>query len=199
MTDQTSIANRALQKVGAKRISSLSEASREAQEVNSCYTSCLELELQSNFWTFSIRRVSLAALSSTPISGRTFEFQLPADFVRPAPEDPTYFATKTDYLYEGRKLLTNDPGPIIMRYVSRAVEEKDFHPLFAEALAAKIALEIAEPLTQSATKRDTLSQEYVFHISQARKVNAIIAGPIAPELDEWVRARLQPGNPLLPV
>ena len=199
MQSQVEIANRALQKCGAKRISSLDEASREAQEVKACYDACRNLELQSNFWTFAITRASLAALGSTPTFGRTYEYQLPANFLRLAPEDPTYFATKTDWLFEGRKILTSDPGPLLVRYVRNDAQPQEYHALFAEALAAKIALEVVEPLTQSTSKKQALGEEYVFHINAARRMNAIQAGAIAPEIDEWVRARLQPGNPLLPV
>lgn len=58
------IANRALQKCGATRITSLSGVSKEAKEVNACYNMLREAELERACWRFSIRRVVLRAVGT---------------------------------------------------------------------------------------------------------------------------------------
>jgi hypothetical protein len=62
------IANQALQKVGATRITSLVttvDTSKEADEVSFCYDKLRRAELRRNIWRFSIRRVILRAVGTT--------------------------------------------------------------------------------------------------------------------------------------
>jgi len=189
MASRIDIANAALSKIGAARISSFDEGSREANAVKARYDSLKLAELQRNLWTFSIRRAQLAADSSTPAFGRSYQYQLPADYLRKAPLDPFRSDYPDDALFEGRLLLTDSAAPINVRYVSSTVEEESFDPLFAEALAARLAMELCEELTQSSSKRQSLASDYLFHVSQARSTNSIQSGPRAPEIDEWVGVR----------
>lgn len=189
MASEVEIANRALQKIGASRITSFDEGSKNADEVKACYEILRRAELRSNFWIFAIKRVALAASSTSPISGRTYAYPLPGDYLRMAPLDPGYSDARDDFLFEGRDLLTDQSGPLYIRYVSDVQDAAQFDSMFADALSMRIAMELAEPLTQSATKQETCETAYSFFIAQARKVNAIEAGPIAPEIDEMVAVR----------
>lgn len=189
MASSVVIANRALQKCGAARIASFDEGTREANSVKACYSTVLESELQDNLWTFSIKRIQLAASSTAPAFGRRYQYQLPADYLREAPYNPHVSDLPDDYLYEGRLLLSDAPGPLNLRYVSSDVEESQFDPLFVEAVAARIALEIVEELTQSTSKQEMLSDNYAYHIRRAKTANSIQSGPIRPQIDEWVYAR----------
>lgn len=189
MASAVQIVNRALQKIGAARISSFDEGSREANSVKACYEQVKLSELQDNLWTFSIVRATLASDSTAPLFGRTFRYQLPTDYLREAPFDPQVSDLPDDFLFEGRMLLTDTPGPLSLRYVSSMVQEEAFDPLFTEALAARIAIEIVEELTQSASKQEILVSNYSFHIRRAKTANSIQAGPIQPEEDEWVYTR----------
>lgn len=58
------IANRALQHVGARRIGSMTEASKEANEVNFCYDKLRLAELRRNVWRFAIRKTALRPLDT---------------------------------------------------------------------------------------------------------------------------------------
>lgn len=198
MASNVDIANRALQKVGAARISSLDEGSREANAVKAAYDLTLKAELQRNLWTFAIRRASLAADAETPAFGRTYQYSLPPDYIRKAPLDPTTPPLPDDILTEGRKLLTSDSGPLHIRYVSSTLDEETVDPLFVEALAAKLAYEICQELTQSESKQAALADDYRFAVSQAKSLNSIQAGPREPEVDEWVYVRTQGNSDVYP-
>lgn len=63
----TDIANRVCQKVGATRIAAgalLTENSRQASEIRTCYDMLRRAELQRNVWRFSIRTVALRAMDN---------------------------------------------------------------------------------------------------------------------------------------
>lgn len=190
MASEVSIANSALQKIGASRISSLSDNNKNASAVLACYENLRQSELQTNFWTFAIARAQLSASAITPTFGRTYEYPLPGDFIRMAPLDPKVSPVRTDWLIEGKSILTDDASPLEIRYVKDVKDAAQFHPLFAEALASRIAFQIVEELTQSNTKKNTQSDDYLKFIGDARRIDAIESGSVEPEEDYWISVRI---------
>lgn len=59
------IANRALQHVGATRVTSLTADSKAASEVNFCYDKLRRAELRRNTWRFAIRKAFLRPIDTT--------------------------------------------------------------------------------------------------------------------------------------
>lgn len=64
MADKLEIVNRALQRIGAKKLTSLTETSREKNSIDAAYDNVVSQELMTNLWTFAIRRKDLTADSS---------------------------------------------------------------------------------------------------------------------------------------
>lgn len=94
------VCNRALQHIGAPRISStlgFSENSRQASETQFCYDKVRRAELSANVWEFAIRSAVLRPIESPILGFPTFSpmFQppFPTMFLSPALYDPlvTYF------------------------------------------------------------------------------------------------------------
>ena len=125
----------------------------------------------------------------SPLTGRTYAYVLPRDFLRLAPTDPTYIFCKTDHLIENKQLVTDDAGPLFIRYIRDEEDPTKFDPLFSEGLAAKIAVETCEELTQSNTKIATVAALYNTAIGDARLINAIEVGPVESEEDELISVR----------
>ena len=89
MTSDVEIANRTLDKLGAENIVTLDEDSENARTINRMYTSVLYSMLRSHTWNCAKKRVQLAPLSTTPAFDYDYQFQLPADCLRPIfPLDP---------------------------------------------------------------------------------------------------------------
>lgn len=199
MVTKLEIVNRALRRIGAKSTDNLADGSNNSESVNDVYEVLRRSELTLNYWTFAIRRVQLTADVTAPINGRAYQYTLPADYLRRAPDDPGYAETKKDYLLEGAKLLTDTGNTLYLRYVYDVTDDTLFPPLFADALAARLAMELAEPLTGSASKVQSCEAAYTYFIRQAKSVNAIEAGPIEPEIDEMVAVRFSEafGDPTL--
>lgn len=59
------IANRALQHVGARRITSFSDNSKAASEIGFVYDKIREAELRRNVWVFSIRKAAIRPIDTT--------------------------------------------------------------------------------------------------------------------------------------
>ncbi len=61
MADKLRIVNRALQRIGAKRLSTLTDNTRERLAVDAAYADIVAQELSENFWTFATKRVEITA------------------------------------------------------------------------------------------------------------------------------------------
>lgn len=185
----TAICNRALQKLGAKRITSLSDDSVNARACSNAYDATRKALLREYDWSFARGRDSIAADADEPAFGKARSFTLPANCIRVLgryPEDTVY---DTDWEVEERKIFTDESAPLEIRYTKDVTDTTLFDPLFDEALAAELAYELCEELTQSNTKKEALRQDKKDAINRARKSGAIEKiSPIQPE-DSWVAER----------
>lgn len=189
MASKVEICNRALQKLGAKRIVSLDEDSKNARACNVAFESIKLAELADHTWNFATKRAQLAADDPGPAFGYARSFTLPADYVRLLPPDVEDNTPYLDWSIEGRKILTNDSAPLNIRYVSDVTDPNLMSPLFREALSCKIAMELAEEITQSNSKAEKAKEDYRFAIAEARRTNAIEKPAPKVADDSWVQVR----------
>lgn len=189
MASEVDICNRAIQKVGGKRIASLSEDSTNARACNAAYDALRQAELRANAWSFAIDRASIAADADEPEFGMAYSYTQPSDCLRVLDPYPYADFNSRDWQIEGRKIYTDMTAPLEIRYIADVTEVSTMDALFREALAAKIAIEICEQITQSNTKKAALLAEYKDIIAQARKVNAFEKIAQTPPEDSWITAR----------
>jgi hypothetical protein len=182
MASQVDIANRALTKLGAARIISFADDNKQARAISSMFEIVRDAELRSHIWSFSVKRASLAALVSTPDWGFQREFPVPSDCLRILMVNDVYNGPSledyrnqpvAEYSLEGNKILTNFPAPLKIRYVSRVFDTTQWDSMFVEAMACRLAMELAEDLTQSNTKRELAQSEYVAALRNAIRSNAL--------------------------
>lgn len=127
-------------------------------------------------------------------------FKLPAGFLREASQNPKGGQTAylggplgiqyNDWVLENGFLLTSDTGPLPYRFVANITDVARMDPMFCEGIAARVALEVCEPLTQSSSKLGTIAKIYDEWMSAARAVNAIEQGTEQPPDDDFVTCRL---------
>jgi len=190
MASTIDICNRALQKLGADRIISLTQNSTSARACNLAYEPVRDAELRAHVWSFSVKRAQLAADATAPVYGYDYSYTLPSDCLRLLHNDHNEGVYITDWKVEGRKILTNESAPIDIRYIYRITDTTKYDASFSEALSCKIAMEICEELTQSNTKRQIAAEEYKAAIREARKINAFENVSKEFQTDTWLTARL---------
>lgn len=184
------ICNLALQKLGATRITSLTEDSRNARSCNACYEEIRDAELRRHMWNFAIIRKTLAADATAPDFDFGYAFPLPGDCLRLLPPNDNDLDWTIEN-HNGRPaVLTNDGDTLQIRYVKRITDPTAFDAAFVEALAAKLAWHLCEEITQSNQKKADALNEYRFAISEARRTNAIEQISADPPTDTWITARL---------
>jgi hypothetical protein len=189
MSSEVEICNRALQKLGAKRIVSLTEDSPNARSCNFAYTIIRDEELRKHTWSCATKRASLAALTELPLFGKALAFQLPSDFIRLLPPDASQNLNTHDWQIEGNKIYTDYGAPLEIRYVFRLEDPNVMDSLFKDVVAVKLAMELAEEITQSNTKKNVLAAEYRSIVNDAKRVNAIERPSGIPPEDTWITAR----------
>lgn len=178
--------NSALQRVGATTIASLSDNSPEARACSVAYDSNRRDEIRKHRWNFAITRAVLAPDSTAPAYDYTYQFTLPSNclrVLRPATSD-------LDWQIEGRKILTNDSATLYLRYLADIEDASIWDPSFYNVMAASLAIDIVERLTQSNQKKQGLINDYNEAIKVAKRVDAFESGPEDAPDDDWLIARL---------
>jgi hypothetical protein len=127
-------------------------------------------------------------------------YVLPNGYLRRAPQDAKAAQNAflggpaglryDDWYYENNVLTSFDPGPIVFRFGCDVSDPVQFHPMFVEGYACRIALEVCEPLTQSTEKLTNIEQEYRKFMGEGRTVNGIEVGTVDPPLDEYIAVRV---------
>jgi hypothetical protein len=183
-TSETAIANSALSKLGADRIISLDDDSREARLLKEQFDKVRDDLLRSHPWNFATKRVTLAALPTAPVSDFTYAYQVPTDCMRVLEID----SKDDEWQREGQTIVT-DSGSVSIRYVAKITDPGSFDPNFSEVLAMKLAVDICYALTQNATFREQLMGEYMQKLREARSFDAQEGGTRQVYANAWLNSR----------
>jgi hypothetical protein len=199
MASVIQVANRALTKLGSARITSLSDDVKAARSISSCFEDLRDDELRAHRWQFAMKRTTLAALADAPAFGYNYQYALPSDFLRidmvddrfPAAIMDNYIdAEYLEWTLEGNVILTDIAAPLKLRYIAQITDPTLWDENFREALASRIAMEIAEDLTQSESKKASAAKDYDRSIRQAIRINSIERPAVMPPDNSWVISRI---------
>lgn len=193
MSSSVQICNLALTKLGASRITSLEDNTKQARALNAIFDMTRDAELAQHPWSFAIVRAQIPASSTAPTFGWAKAFPLPPDclqLVRVGDSYVFYDAGETGALFdvEGGAVLTDQPAPLQVRYIKRITNSGLFPPLFVEAFACKLADLVCEELTQNLSKRQQAQEDYKVAIRKAKRANVIERPPQRMGDSSWVRA-----------
>lgn len=180
------VCNRALSRVGAARITSLTDAVKPARACNNAFDIVRDEVLRAHPWNSAMARAQLAKVAAAPAFGYDDQYQLPADFVRMV----EVVDSKLPWVVEGKILLSDEWSPLDIRYVRREEDANAWDPLLVSAIAQRLALEIVEELTQSNTKAAAIERRYQEILSMARRADGQEQSPMPFEEDDWINARL---------
>ena len=184
MTSPTEIANRALQCLGDTPILDITDNNERARIMRRAYEPVRKAELRKHIWNFARKRVVLAPDSVAPAFGFAYAYTWPGDCLRVFPQ-----RCARDWTVEGRKILTDDGPSLELIYISDVTDVNTMDDMFVEAFAKKLAVETAEKVTQSTSKRELAQAEYKEAMAEARKVGAFEQIPQEFPTDDWLLAR----------
>jgi hypothetical protein len=170
-SSEVSIANRALDALGASPITSLDDDTATAAACKRNLPLARDYVLRSYPWNCATRRVSLPALVTGPAFGFAYTYQLPAECLR-------VIALQDDVLYsqpwriEGNQLLCNVGAPLRLRYIAQVTDVSQWDAMLAEAIALKLAANIAFTVTSNAGLAAQMFQEAQAAHAEARRMDA---------------------------
>jgi len=178
-----SICNKALYLLGEDEIAALTDADKPARTCNVFYEPVRDALLRQFPWNFAITRVALSKLSDAPIFGFANQFQLPTDCLRVLGTDPD-----VTFKVEGKKILA-DVDTLSIRYISRVTDPTIYDSQFVDLLAARLASEIAIPLTDNHTRQQEMMALYTIRLRAARTSDSQEGTPAVLDADLWTGAR----------
>lgn len=161
MPSQVTIINLALTRLGQATISSVDEASTEANTAITVYDAVLRAVLQDHSWSFNTRRVPLARLNvSTMGTGFALAYAIPADCLQVYElwQDEKN-QQRIPFLEENTILYTDKTSAILVYGAYEPIEQK-YSPLFVDALAFRLAAELSIPLSQRTSLFDKMMKAY---------------------------------------
>ena len=186
------ICNSALYKVGASRISSLTEQNKAARICNDIFSKIRDEVLRAHPWNFATKRIQLARETTVPTFGFNYQYGLPSDCLRVLGVSPDSNIGTTPKVYhkiEGRKLLCNDEQ-VFISYIFKETNTGNYDPNFVEGLAFRLAQELAYPMVQSSELTDRMKINYREWLADARTFDAQEGAPEDVIDDTFLDARL---------
>ena len=173
MVTEVSICSNALRKLGDDPITSLTDNTERARLCNGFYEPARDSILRSHPWNFAITRATLAQLSATPAYGFSYQYALPTDpyCLRVLEMEYQDYIFKIEHLAgTGRVLLTDESTAKIL-YIGKIVDTAQFDSLFVDTLTAKLALDLAYPITNSVKVQENMFNLLQQKLSLARSVD----------------------------
>ena len=170
----TEICNLAISWLAGNRILSLDDDSGEAKLCKANYTTSRRAVLEEREWTFAVKRVQLTALAEPPLFDFSHRFLVPSDLLYSiGVYNPGSRSKKQiDHVFENDNILAN-LGYINLKYIFDVTNTRRFSPLFDQALAAHIAMNIAIPLTENAQQFDRMATLYLRNLEAAISSNSL--------------------------
>ncbi len=160
---QVSICNLALSWLAGNLIISIDDDITEAKLCKANYEPSLDAVLETMAWTFATKRYTLTPETETPSWGYQKQFTIPADVltVLEATAEPNVAngANKLDWRREGSRILC-DEDKIYIKAIFRETDPVRFTPNFTQTFAARIAMDICIPLTESLQLMTAMQQKY---------------------------------------
>ncbi len=186
------ICNMALTLLGADRITSISDTTdKNSRECNAVYELMRDDVLTDHAWSFAQKRIALVeAADPDPVWTDDFvtvAYDLPTDFLQLNSVNVKGALVKL----EGSQLLSNT-SDLEMLYTFRLTDVTKFQSKFVQALAGRIAGEMAMAITgKSTTMERLLTIYYEKKLPQAISKDSQQGTPQAPAQNEWLNARRQ--------
>lgn len=185
MATKVSICNRALASLGVRnRIASMSEDSEPARKCNLILDSIIEEVLRAYPWNCATDRASLAQSSASPAFGYAYKYALPNDCLRVIGME----YEDSEYKIEGRFLLTDETEANII-YIKKIDDVNTLDILCRAAISARLAAELAIPLTNSNSIQEAMWQLYSGKLTEAIEIDAQEETPGQWKSESWIDER----------
>lgn len=170
MDDKLSVINAALMKVGLPLAADLNDCDWNASVV---FDAVAKQTLRSFPWGFATKFQVLAQGTPDPAFGFTHAYRMPTDCLRVVDVRcaTDLRSPRARFVVSGRLVYANIT-PCNCRYVATDLDPANWPTDFADAVAARIAAEIANLSAQTMSMTPGLIQLYQLSLAQAQAIDA---------------------------
>lgn len=174
MATKIEICNIALSRLGADTVNSLTEASESARQIALRYDAVRDAVLRDIPWNFAARMAPLAPAANREYLGWSNVYGYPSDCVFLRKVYNSEEATDEEFRIvsggEGdRRFILARVADAWAEYTARITDTKLFDPQFVDALAWRLAADMADAVTGDARRRQPLLEIYQGIVMLARE------------------------------
>ncbi len=186
MASETDICNLALLRIGqGSRIASLDEESEPADLCELLLPLARDDTLRAWSWPFASRRQDLALVEEEPSTDWAYSYRVPSDYlvaIRIIPTDGRNGRARIPFEVEGDNtggLLFTDQTDAVLHYIARVENAGLFPPDFVDALAWRLAMDLAEPLARDQGRAEKAERNWkrALERAQANAANEVLNRP----------------------
>lgn len=167
MSSEVDICSKALNKLGAERITSFDDHTDRSDLCRDFYPSVRDAVLRAYPWNCAIEQQALVHDFVSPLFGYSYKFALPVIpyclRVLKIEDDP-------DFNIKGRYIYC-DESSIKIEFISRITDPGKFDSLLVEAIEARLAADLAYPITRTPEIATTMWGLYEAKLREARTMD----------------------------
>lgn len=193
MPSETDLANVALRLIGANRITSFTDGSKNANAVQDVYSGLRDDMLRSHRWNFATQRQKLARSSTAPTYEFDYAYALPSDWLRTVAVHDSDAGTGTflyrEELVANQRCFVTSVEQVYLTYVARITDPNLMSDDFIRALEFSLARDLAVPLANSNSLTESMGKQAERALARARSVDAAGSFPRQRPRGSWATSR----------
>ena len=189
MASEVDICNIALSNLGEKSITARTDANQRARACDNRFDDVRDLALRSHIWNCALKRAQLTASATAPVWGFDYAYPKPAEMLRLiAVSENTSGDNSYAFKIEGDNIVT-DASTLYILYIERVTDTAKFDSMLIQAIALRLATEIAQDITGKTELKNSLMDKYREVLSESRSADAAEGTPQKIEADLWLQSR----------
>ena len=186
--------------LGEEPIISFGDDTEAARSVSQRYDDVRRAVLRAHIWNAAKAQASLPKLAVNPFTDFTTAYQLPTDLLRVLIEGELIDTGEAARVFDIRgRILATDASAVTITYIKDLTDVNAMDALLFEAIAARLAAEIAMRITNSVEREDKAWARYESKLVEARGVDSQEGTVQQFIVDEWLTARLDGGDAYRPI
>lgn len=191
-TSNIELVNRSLALLGVESVTSLTDNTKAASVASILFDDTRASVFRAHPWNCLIKRAALPKDVTAPVYGYNNRFVLPSDYLRLLAVEDTG-SISTPFQIEGAFILS-DNDSMNIKYVSLETDVTKYDSLLIDALCARLAADLAQPLLQSTSAMQEMWRMYELKLREARFVDAQENAQDILDTDYWLDSRLGTPN-----
>lgn len=170
-TSEVDLANMALTMLGQQPISDLTDDNNRANMADKRLADVRDSVLRSHAWNCAMKRAALSKHATAPAWGYDNKYTLPADFIRLVATEDEIVDYRIEAGNQGEDndtVILTDNDELNILYVYKITDVSKMDSTLKQAIATRLAADIAVAITGDAAQENAMMQKYELLLAQAR-------------------------------